>query len=121
VQKLKQQFYKSVAALILLVSLLGILFSGAAAIFTRHDHINYLGKVLSGAIFGVFAGAVFWIEMKFQGASVAQIVCGIIGAVCAGLIGILLGFLGLNLLIFVIVGLFLGVTSKYWIYYLNFP
>lgn len=79
-------------------------------------------KVTAGAVFGIFLGAVFSMDTKFQGPTlVGRLVNGGVGLLAGVAISFLLKFELLFMVFFGVGGFLLGATSRWWIDHINLP
>lgn len=106
-------------AVIVSMALLG---TASAWLLLRNDALFAWGRLAVGAVFGAFIGALFSVETLFSWrAHVKIMICGVVGILAGGVVGILLQLGAVHVFVAAMTGFALGVTSKHWMFHVNLP
>ncbi|MEF2253365.1 MULTISPECIES: hypothetical protein [Ralstonia solanacearum species complex] len=106
-------------AVIISMALLG---TASAWLLLRTDALFTLNRLAIGTVFGAFIGALFSVETHLSWrAHVKFMIGGVIGVLAGGVVAFLLQLGVAHILVAVLAGFALGVTSKYWMFHVNLP
>ncbi len=99
-----------------------LLGTASAWMLLRNDALFAWSRLAVGAVSGAFIGVLFSVEtLSSWRAHVKLMICGVVGILVGGVVGILLQLGTVHILVAAMTGFALGVTSRHWMFHVKLP